>query len=122
VFSALRRASVTVALASGLAACIDGTTPNCQGEAGAVCGPGIEAGDTNFFPDALDAGTARDAGHDATLDAGSGDAGVDTGASTDSGGTVDAPAEATTPADATGSEAAVEAGAGDATMDAPTTG
>jgi hypothetical protein len=52
-----------VAAAVFLVHCIDGTTPNCAGDAG--CGPGVEAGDAPF--DVAD--SASDAAqHDAAPD------------------------------------------------------
>jgi len=37
-----------VAAAVFLVHCINGTTPNCAGDAAAACGPGFEAGDAPF--------------------------------------------------------------------------
>jgi hypothetical protein len=86
-----------------LAHCIDGTTPNCAGDAG--CGPGVEAGDASF--DSGDAGTSTDArpdtGADAGVDAGI-DGGHDAGQDVAQEASIDAPGDAPldAPVDAAG--------------------
>ena len=62
VFGSARSALGLGALGAVLvsaAGCVDGTTPNCAGDAG--CGPGIEAG-----PDVSTDAVATDAGGDVT--------------------------------------------------------